>query len=120
MKFEISDWVQGKAQNGELIQGYIETIDMMQGIIRVHVVKSDNESIMGRLVAVREQWLKKMPERLPDDSAQIHNLIDMALSTWDEPWFMELTEQLLYMNQAELNESNRSDQADESQLSTSI
>ncbi|GGG03210.1 hypothetical protein [Paenibacillus abyssi] len=94
MKFEISDWVQGTTRNGELIHGFIETIDRVDGIVKVNIVESDNEDIIGKHVAVREYWLKKLPLLPIDEPEHINNLIDIALSTWDEAWFMELSAKL--------------------------
>ncbi|WP_424769252.1 hypothetical protein [Paenibacillus sp. sgz302251] len=91
MKLNVSDWVQGKTHEGELIHGFIETIDILQGIVTVNVVKSDNEVIIGKIVAVRENWLRRVPDITLEDAQLAQNLIDMALATWDEAWFMELT-----------------------------
>lgn len=94
MKLNISDWVKGKTKDGELIQGFIQSIDAVQGFATVYVVHSDNEDVKGKIVAVREHWLKKMQDLTLDDAQLVQNLIDMALATWDEAWFMELTETL--------------------------
>ncbi|MCA0756537.1 hypothetical protein KP806_15890 [Paenibacillus sp. N4] len=94
MNMNISDWVQGRTTDGELIHGFIETIDMLQGIVTVHVVKSDNEERVGNTVAVRASWIKRVPDTTLEDPQLVQNMIDMALATWDEAWFMELTESL--------------------------
>ncbi|MFF2091094.1 IDEAL domain-containing protein [Paenibacillus sp. NPDC058174] len=119
MKYEVSDWVQGRTVNGEFILGFVEQIDALQGIVKVNVVKSDNEGSIGKPTVVREKWLKKLPEQIEQDEASVRNLIDLALSTWDEAWFMELTEQL---NRIETEASQRkgNDAADESRLSAFI
>ncbi len=100
MEMKVSDWVQGKTTDGELIHGYIETIDVLQGIVTVQVVKSDNEERVGQIVAVRSSWIKRVPDVSLQDAAIAQNLIDMALATWDESWFMELTESLKSHNQS--------------------
>lgn len=94
MDFKISDWVQGKAQGGELIYGFIDSINELDKIVSVYVVKSDNDNIVGKIAAVREHWLKSVPVISLEDTQLMHNLIDMALATRDESWFMELTETL--------------------------
>ncbi|GGD48432.1 IDEAL domain-containing protein [Paenibacillus nasutitermitis] len=94
MTFEISDWVQANTSNGELIHGYIESMDGEQGIAKLMVIKSDNEEIVGKMITVREHGLKRLPAASFDDVGHILNLIDLALSTHDEAWFMELTEKL--------------------------
>jgi hypothetical protein len=95
MKFEISDWVQAKTDHGELVHGFIEAISRVQGIVRVHVVQSDNVDSVGKPVAVRESALKKLPDISMDESVNILSLIDIALATWDEQWFQELSAKLL-------------------------
>ncbi|NIK78216.1 hypothetical protein FHS15_003354 [Paenibacillus castaneae] len=94
MKINISDWVRGKTREGELIHGFIESFDILQGIVVVNVVESDNEDIVGKKVAVREQWLKPVPEITLADDMFMLNLIDISLATRDEAWFMELTNYL--------------------------
>ncbi|WP_141505573.1 hypothetical protein [Paenibacillus luteus] len=91
MKFNISDWVQGKTKDGELIHGFVETIDILQGFVTVNVVKSDNEEVIGKIVAVRSSWLKNVSDIAVDDGQLFQNSINLALDTWDEAWFMELT-----------------------------
>ncbi|HWO53478.1 MAG TPA: hypothetical protein VNM49_03675 [Paenibacillus cookii] len=91
MKFEIGDWVQGKTVDGEFIHGYIETLDAQQEIVRVRVVQSDHEEAVGKTVAVRSSWLKQLPAAPLTDRQNLESLIDLALSTWDEAWFDELT-----------------------------
>ncbi|AJY76962.1 IDEAL domain-containing protein [Paenibacillus beijingensis] len=94
MTVQISDWVKGKTNNGELFHGFVEAEADMHGIVKVYVVSSDNEEAVGKEVAVREQWLKLLPESSLDDAGALQNFIDLALSTRDESWFKELSEQL--------------------------
>ncbi|MBD2871325.1 IDEAL domain-containing protein [Paenibacillus arenilitoris] len=105
MKFNVSDWVQGKTGEGELIQGFIETMDILQGIATVYVVHSDNEATIGKVVAVREQWVRKLPDNTLEDAQYVQNLIDMALATRDKEWFMELTNELKSIESGERNEN---------------
>lgn len=100
MKFEISDWVQAKTRNGEFIHGFIEALDHEQRVATVFVVQSDNELSIGKPASVLEHWLREMPVAPIEDSAQIHNLIDIALSTRDEIWFNELTDHLISIPKA--------------------
>lgn len=94
MRFEMSDWVQGKAENGELIQGFIVAIHEAEAVAKVHVVQSDNEAVVGKGVMMREQWLKEMPFAETEDAGQIADLIDLALATQDAGWFQELSARL--------------------------
>lgn len=100
MKFEISDWVQAKTRNGEFVHGFIESIDGLQGIAKVFVVRSDNEESVGKTTAVLEHWLRELPSAPLEESGAIHNLIDLALMTRDEQWFKELTLQLSAVSKA--------------------
>ncbi|MBB3131118.1 hypothetical protein FHS19_005838 [Paenibacillus rhizosphaerae] len=94
MRFEVSDWVQGKTVDGEFIHGYIEMVDAHKGIARVRVVQSDNEEAVGRVIGVRESWLRSLPVNPLADKNNVESLIDMALATYDEAWFNELTDRL--------------------------
>jgi len=94
MKFEVGDWVQAKTRNGEFVHGFIETIDHANGLAKVFVVRSDNEGSTGKSAPVLEQWLRELPSYAMEEESSLLNLIDMALSTRDEPWFMELTGEL--------------------------
>jgi hypothetical protein len=107
MKFEISDWVQAKTRNGEFIHGFIEALDNEQTVATVFVVQSDNEQSIGKPAAVLTHWLREIPVTPIEDSGQIHNLIDIALSIRDEIWFNELTDQLMSIpNTGDINKSN--------------
>jgi hypothetical protein len=94
MKVVISDWVLAKTKNGELIHGFVDSIDELQKMANVIVIKSDNEDSVGKPIAVREQWLRKLPDNSMEDEEPLQSLIDIALLTKDEQWFNELTEKL--------------------------
>ncbi|MFC4601678.1 IDEAL domain-containing protein [Cohnella hongkongensis] len=94
MKFAIGDWVQAKTRNGEFIHGFIETIDHVKGLAKVYVVRSDNEESIGKSASVLEHWLRELPSYALEEESSLYNLIDLALATHDEPWFMELTRSL--------------------------
>ncbi|EJL42802.1 hypothetical protein BAG01nite_40520 [Brevibacillus agri] len=89
-----SEWVMGKSKHGELVQGFVETVDSSRGIAHVFVVKSDNEEAIGRLAAIPLQRLERMSTGTFDDLEQLHDLIELALVTKDKAWFMELTAKL--------------------------
>ncbi|MBD0380873.1 IDEAL domain-containing protein [Paenibacillus sedimenti] len=94
MTFEIGDWVHGRTEAGELVQGYIESIHEMQDLISVNVLRSDNEEIVGTMVKVAKNRLKRTPMISLKEESRIRVLIDLALAAHDEAWFMELTDQL--------------------------
>jgi len=92
MKMKISDWVQGKTKDDEMIFGFVEEIDSMNGVAAVHVVQSDNEERVGRKASLRIAGIKPVPAASFADNEQIDDVIDLALATGDKAWFMELTE----------------------------
>ncbi|WP_026583120.1 IDEAL domain-containing protein [Bacillus sp. J33] len=96
---QIGDWIKGKSRNGELIIGYIETLDNSKGIVKAKVISSDNKSIEGKSMVVLSKQIKKMPAAKVANKEQIHFLIDLALSTGDEEWFLELTSKLNSMRE---------------------
>jgi len=99
MRVAISDWVKAKTKNGELIHGFVETVDAEQKLVTLFVVQSDNDESIGKSVVVREQWLRKLPTYTLADAEPIKGLIDIALSTRDEEWFNELTQALTSLSQ---------------------
>lgn len=99
MKVEISDWVQAKTKDGELIHGFVDAVDESQRMANVIVVRSDNEDSVGKPIAVREHWLRKLPDYVMEDAGSIQSLIDIALLTKDEQWFKELTDKLQSVQQ---------------------
>jgi hypothetical protein len=99
MKVEISDWVQAKTKDGELIHGFVDAVDESQRMANVIVVKSDNEESVGKPIAVREQWLRKLPDYVMEDAGSIQSLIDIALLAKDEQWFHELIKKLQSVQQ---------------------
>lgn len=120
MRLETSNWVQGKTSNGELIQGFIEHIDTLEGIVTVHVIKSDNEAAVGKATTVREHWIKKIPEDAPINAQQLLSMIDIALATRDEAWFMELTNQLQDVKLLDSYDDRNKDSSKHSRLTSFI
>ncbi|WP_438349517.1 IDEAL domain-containing protein [Paenibacillus sp. FA6] len=94
MSIEIGDWVKGNTNQGELIHGFIDSINLLAGTMGIHVIASDHETVIGTTIDVRNQGVKKLQESSLDNSEQLKNLIDIALLAKDEQWFMELTDQL--------------------------
>ncbi|MCR2805747.1 IDEAL domain-containing protein [Paenibacillus soyae] len=90
MRFNVSDWVHGKTVEGEMVYGFVEAVDSVQGIVTIYVVKSDQEDRVGREVDVRSSTVRKVPDAKTGDF-RVPELIDLALATWDEAWFRELT-----------------------------
>lgn len=93
------EWVKGRSRNGELIIGYIEALHSTEGAVSVHVVTSDNEESIGKTVQLLSRRVKSLPASKVANKEQISFLIDLALSTGDEEWFLELSSQLNSMRQ---------------------
>lgn len=73
MKVEISDWVQAKTKDGELIHGFVDAVDESQRMANVIVVRSDNEDSVGKPIAVRDHWLRKLPDYVMEDAGSIQS-----------------------------------------------
>lgn len=93
-EFKNEEWVYGKSKNGELIHGFVETVDTIQGIIKVTVVNSDNEKVIGKSIWLHNKRTEKLPENLNTES-QLLAMIDLALQVKDKQWFMELSDKLI-------------------------
>ena len=93
------DWVKGKSIDGELLIGYIESLAIQGGALKVTVVTSDNEMTVGKTILMQSKDVKKLPESKVSNKEQIRFLIDLALSTGDEEWFIELSSQINSMRQ---------------------
>lgn len=94
-RFENGDWVQGRSKDGELIHGYVETIDSNQGIVKVNVIESDNEKAIGKSIWILNKWTEKLPDLPVSNESHLLALIDLALLLKDEQWFMELAAKLV-------------------------
>ncbi|RAP78446.1 hypothetical protein [Paenibacillus montanisoli] len=107
MSFAISDWVQGRTKDGELIQGFITSMNEEQNIASVYVVQSDHDTAVGTTVAVLSSWIKEQPAvQMLDYEEPILDFIELALATRDEEWFAELTERLHEVVQKQASGSN--------------
>ncbi|TWI58142.1 IDEAL domain-containing protein [Halalkalibacter nanhaiisediminis] len=92
--FAVGDWIKAESNQGELIHGYIETLNPFQEKVEVQVVVSDNNETIGKKVKLYREQIKKLPTSTPNNKEQIRSLIDVALAAKDKEWFMELTKQL--------------------------
>ena len=92
--FAVGDWIKAESNQGELIHGYIETLNPFQEKVEVHVVVSDNNDTIGKKVKLTREQIKKLPTSPPNNKEQIRSLIDVAFAAKDKEWFMELTNQL--------------------------
>lgn len=94
IRFENGDWVQGRSREGELIHGFVEIVNSSREIVKVNVVESDNEKAVGKSIWIPSKWTEKLPDLSISNEAHLLTLIDLALLSKDEAWFMELSEKL--------------------------
>lgn len=90
LQLHVGDWVKAKSKNGELVHGFIEAVDHLQGGAKVYVVASDLEATVGRTIELLSATVEKYPVSTIETEEQTHDLIDLALLTRDESWFQEL------------------------------
>lgn len=88
------DWVKGKSPDGELLLGYLQNVDLMKGLVMVNVVKCDNEHQVGKTMMLQKKRVEKLPVSATKNEHQLTQLIDLALKTRDEQWFMDLSTEL--------------------------
>ncbi|WP_231101740.1 IDEAL domain-containing protein [Priestia megaterium] len=60
----------------------------------INVVKSDDEKMVGTTIGMMDEKIEKLPLQKTAHEEQILSLIDLALLTKDEAWFIELTAEL--------------------------
>ena len=99
------DWIKGKSQEGELIIGYIESLNILEGVVKVNVITSDNHEAIGKTISILSNRVKSLPVSNVINKEQLLFLIDLALSTGDEDWFIELSSKLNSIKQL-VNEVN--------------
>ncbi|MEH7072631.1 IDEAL domain-containing protein [Neobacillus drentensis] len=93
------DWIKAESWDGELIIGYVEALSSIEGVLKVKVVKSDNDQTVGKTIPILSQQVKKMPVSNVTNKAQLEFLLDLALSTGDKEWFLALSSELNAMKQ---------------------
>lgn len=91
---KIGDWVRGISNEGELIVGYIASLDDVDGVVTVIIVKRDNKYTINETISFFSKHVNKLPESKAINKEQILFLIDLALLTGDEEWFIELSSKL--------------------------
>lgn len=95
MSLSVGDWVGGRSSQGELIHGYVEAVNLFQGLVAVQIVASDREAAIGKAVTLSLQDVRKLPVSSADNEEQLRSLIDIALGVKDADWFFELSGKLL-------------------------
>ena len=95
----VGDWIKGKSRDGELFIGYIESLDILDEKVNATITSSDDEAMVGKTIPFATGGVKKLPDPKVKNKEQIQYLIDLALATGDEEWFMELSEKLNSMRE---------------------
>lgn len=95
----VGDWIKGKSRDGELFIGYIESLEILDGKVNAMITSSDDVSMVGKIISIATNGIKKLPDPKVKNKEQIQYLIDLALATGDEEWFIELSEKLNSMRE---------------------
>ena len=90
----VTDWVTAKSHNGELIIGFIDRMDSENGLVKVTVATSDNKETIGKTIPISTKSVEKLPMSISASEKELQFLIDLALSTEDEDWFIDLSSRL--------------------------
>ncbi|MEH7304085.1 group-specific protein [Neobacillus drentensis] len=93
------DWIKAESRVGELIIGYIDSLSSLEGVVKVTVVTSDNNQMIGKTIPILSKRVKKLPVSNVTNKTQIEFLLDLALSTGDKEWFLALSSELNAMKQ---------------------
>jgi hypothetical protein len=93
------DWIKAESRDGVLIIGYIESLSSIEGVVKVTVVTSSNNQMIGKTIPILIKRVKKLPVSNLTNKAQIEFLLDLALSTGDREWFLALSSELNAMKQ---------------------
>lgn len=107
--FENGDWVQGRSREGELVHGYVESIDSIQGFMKVFVIESDNEKVIGKAKWILTKYAEGLPIVKVPSEKELLSLIDIALLAKDKQWFFELTEKLSSIRESSNTKAKKSE-----------
>ena len=91
---KVGDWVRGISNEGEFIVGYIVSLDEVEDVVTVSIVKRDDKYTINEAILLFSKHVNKLPESKVINKEQILYLIDLALLTGDEEWFIELSSKL--------------------------
>ncbi|TDL82856.1 IDEAL domain-containing protein [Peribacillus frigoritolerans] len=105
--FKTGDWIKGNLQDGEIIIGYIEALDLKNGTVKVTVIKSEAVETIGKKISISSKHVKRLSISKVVNKEQILFLIDLALSTGDEDWFIDLSAKLNSMRKKDASGIHR-------------
>jgi len=96
---KIGDWIKAQSRDGELIIGYVDSFDLLEEMTKVTVTTSDHQELVGKTIPIMNNKVKILPNSNVRNKEQILNLIDLALASGDEEWFLELSSKLNAMRE---------------------
>ncbi|MCL6571697.1 MAG: IDEAL domain-containing protein [Bacillus sp. (in: Bacteria)] len=108
-EFEKGEWVRGRLREGELIHGYVESVNPELEINKVTVIKSDNDQLIGKVIWIGDNFVEKLPTVPANSETELLSLIDIALLNKDEQWFMDLSEQLSSIKKLSIDKKKKTD-----------
>ncbi len=77
----MGDWVRGISNEGEFIVGYIASLDEVEDVVTVSIVKRDDKYSKNETILLFSKHVNKLPESKVINKEQILYLIDLALLT---------------------------------------
>ncbi len=98
-RVQLGDWVKGISKNEYAYQGYVEAISESQQSALIRVVACHHNNSVGKVLESSLDRLVPCEFEVYQDEQDVYALIDMALSTYDREWFLELTEVLSQFRQ---------------------
>ncbi|WP_163539818.1 IDEAL domain-containing protein [Gracilibacillus sp. YIM 98692] len=93
-RFMEGDWIRGKTRRGELVHGYLLETPSPHSKLSVKVVFSDNENVTGQVTRLDQKNVELLEDLTTRTEEELQDLIDLALATKDEEWFIKLSTEL--------------------------
>ncbi|MFD2615983.1 IDEAL domain-containing protein [Terrilactibacillus laevilacticus] len=93
LQLDVGNWVKATTKKGAFLHGYITKINDTAGTVDVQVLQSDHKVMVGQTITLLKGVVKNLAMSNFNES-EIRSLIDLALTTRDKDWFMELTKKL--------------------------
>ncbi|MGF2616115.1 IDEAL domain-containing protein [Rossellomorea vietnamensis] len=92
--FIVGDWVKAKSFEGEIVIGYIESVNDASKSVKIKAVQAEQDGVAGSSIETKIHSVSALPESLRKTKADIIDLIDLALLTHDKEWFEQLSADL--------------------------
>jgi hypothetical protein len=93
--YQEGDWVEGVTLSRHTVMGYVEEIDRVKRQLLIRVIRSCCGEV-DELEWAHVNEIRPLLNINPNsDEAYLRSMIDLALETFDEEWFNQLTARLL-------------------------